>query len=127
MKILQQVLSWVLIVLGCVHNFVAAPMLFEEINSRALWFVSGGLALWYAGFINLLCVASRAAWRLLNWLALVTNATLLAFVATYATAQRIWFSPAAVVLIGTIAALFVCSLLSLRAGPGSTPAHAAAQ
>ncbi len=54
MRILDRVLGWFLVLLGCVHNFVAAPASFAVLDERALWFVAGGLALWYAGFLNLL-------------------------------------------------------------------------
>ncbi len=71
---LDRILAIVLIALGCVHNFVAAPMSYTELTARRLWFVSGDLALWYAGFINLL--RTRPLWhedRFLGWLCVLTN------------------------------------------------------
>jgi ABC-type Fe3+-siderophore transport system permease subunit len=113
MKILNQVLAGLLVLLGCIHNFVAAPMTYSNLSTQALWFVSAGLALWYAGFINLLRAQSDNGGRLLAWLALVTNATLLAFVASYATVRSNWTAPESLFLVGVVAALTTTSALSL--------------
>lgn len=117
MKTLDQVLAALLVLLGCVHNFVAAPMTYSNLTTQALWFVSAGLALWYAGFINFLRARSNNGGRLLPWLSLVTNATLLAFVASYATVRSNWFAPESLFLVGIVAVLTITSALSIAKGP----------
>ena len=113
MKILDRILAGLLVLLGCVHIFVAAPMAYDRLSTQALWFVSAGLALWYAGFINLLRWQANNSGRLLVWLAVVTNVSLLVFVATYATVRGNWSAPAALLLVGTVAVLTMTSAFSL--------------
>ena len=117
MKILDQVLAGLLVLLGCVHNFVAAPMTYDSLTTQTLWFVSAGLALWYAGFINLLRARLDNGSRLLAWLSLLTNATLLAFVASYATVRGNWTAPESLFLVGVVAVLTITSARSLTKSP----------
>ena len=116
MKTLDRVLAGLLVLLGCVHNFVAAPLTFSYLSTEALWFVSAGLALWYAGFINFLRVQLNNGGRLLSWLSLVTNTTLLAFVASFATVRGNWSTPEALFLVLVVATLTITSALSLTQG-----------
>ena len=51
----------ILFLLGCVHNFIAAPMSYQSLSAPALWFVTGGISLWFAAIINFLWL--RARWR----------------------------------------------------------------
>jgi len=108
-KTLDRVLAGLLVIVGCVHIFVAAPMTYSELSTQALWFVSAGLALWYAGFINLLRAQSDSDGRLLAWLSLATNATLLVFVASYATVRSNWTAPQSLFLVGVVAILTITS------------------
>ncbi len=85
-------------------------------SGRSLWFVSAGLALWYVALINLLRAQSDNGGRLLAWLSLVTNATLLAFVASYAIVRNSWTAPESLFLVGVVAALTSTSALSLTKG-----------
>ena len=115
MRVVDRVLGWFLVLLGCVHNFVAAPLAYHQLSTQALWFVSAGLALWYAGFLNLLRAQSVKPGRLLSVFCLVTNVSLLAFVVTYALIRGNWAAPEAIALIGSVAVLTVRSaLLALR-------------
>ncbi|MBI5086488.1 MAG: hypothetical protein HZB13_18070 [Acidobacteria bacterium] len=116
MKKIDRGLAGLLVLLGCVHNFVAAPMIYHRLTTQALWFVSAGLALWYAGFINLLRVEADRSERLLRWLCVLTNVSLLLFVAAFATVRGNWSAPESWLLVGTVAALTGQSVASLLRG-----------
>ncbi len=114
MKYLDRVLAIVLIALGCVHNFVAAPMTYPELTAGALWFISAGLSLWYAGFINLLRTRIPGQDdRFLSWLCVLTNVSLLLFVLAYAAVRANWADPQAIALIAVVAVLTATSALQL--------------
>src|SRR5687767_2400450 len=46
---LDSAAAWGLILIGCLHNFLAAPASFDRLSADLFWFLSAGLALWYAG------------------------------------------------------------------------------
>lgn len=117
MRIVDRILGWCLVLLGCVHNFVAAPLSYDELSARALWFASAGLALWYSGFINLLRSYSAEPTRLLHTLCILTNLSMLAFVLTFAVVQGNWAAPESLALISTVAALTVFSVVAVAARP----------
>ena len=105
MHTVDRILGWFLVVLGCVHNFIAAPWIYDRLSAEALWFLSAGLALWYAGFINLLRSSSARPTPSLRAFCLLTNLSLLALVLTFAAIQGNWSAPESLALIGTVAAL----------------------
>lgn len=113
MRKIDRGLAGLLVLLGCVHNFVAAPMTYHRLTTQALWFVSAGLALWYAGFINLMRVQADREERLLQWMCVATNASLLSFVLAFATVRGNWSAPESWLLVGTVAVLFCSSVVSL--------------
>ena len=114
MKRLDRILAVVLIALGCVHNFVAAPMSYPELTARALWFISAGLSLWYAGFINLLRTRPPGHDdRFLGWLCVLTNGSMLLFVLAYAAVVGNWTDPQAIAFIAVVAVLTATSVLQL--------------
>lgn len=107
---LDRALGGFLIALGCVHNFVAAPLAFDEWSTRALWFVSAGLALWYAGFLNLVRAADppgSAAQHFSRW----ANVSLLAFVLAFAATSGRGAAPESILLVAAVAALTVLSFV----------------
>lgn len=53
MRTTYLVLALLIVLLGLVH-LASTPQLFDELNSRALWFASGGLLLVMTGALNLL-------------------------------------------------------------------------
>ena len=112
MRIVDRILGWCVVLLGCVHNFVAAPLTYDELSAGALWFASAGLALWYAGFINLLRSHSGEPTRLLRTFCILTNLSMLAFVLTYAVVRGNWAAPESLALIGTVAALTAFSIVA---------------
>jgi hypothetical protein len=114
MQRVDRTLAALLIALGCVHNFVAAPMSYKELTVRALWFLSAGLAFWYAGFINLLRTRRPGQGdRFLAWLCVVTNLSMLAHTVTYAIVPGIWADPSAIALVAGVAVLTSTSLVHL--------------
>ena len=114
MKRLDRILAVVLIALGCVHNFVGAPMIYPELTARALWFISAGLSLWYAGFINLLRTRPPGHDdRLLGWLCVSTNLSMLLFVLAYAAVVGNWTDPQAIAFVAVVAVLTATSVLQL--------------
>lgn len=82
LRFLDAASAWGLLLLGCIHNFVAAPMVYPDLSERMLWFVGSGLSLWYAGAINLIRRAVPAS-RTARIASLFTNLSLLAFVITF--------------------------------------------
>ncbi len=113
MRLLDRILGGLLVLLGCVHNFVAAPRTYSSLSTQALWFITAGLALWYAGFINLIRAHPLRPGRLLAALCLLTNLTLLAFVVMFAAVRGNWTAPEALLLIGCVAALTGFSVRSM--------------
>src|SRR5687768_4855098 len=73
--------AWGLVLIGCMHNFLGAPARFQAIGDDLFWFLSAGLALWYAGASNLVRQAgsSRAA----TIASVPVNLTLLAFIGAH--------------------------------------------
>ncbi len=111
-----------LVLLGCIHNFVAAPMTYKTLTTQALWFIAAGLALWYAGFINLVRAQHDRPDPLLSTFCVLTNLSLLSFVVMFASVRGNWAAPEALLLVGTVAALTLISFLSLlriRGGPAA--------
>ena len=101
-RIVDAVAAWGLVLLGCVHNFVAAPMAYPEVNERMFWFIGAGLSLWYAGAMNLVRQANPAS-RSARYASLLTNMTLLAYVAVYGVYTGAIGRPEGMVLIGLVA------------------------
>jgi|SRR5579884_3363962 len=80
MKIFDQLLAWVLIVLGIIHSaFAFIP--FRGLSMGVLWFFAAGIAIIEAGGLNILRSRGRAAG--LRTLCIVANGSLL-FVAVVA-------------------------------------------
>ncbi len=78
MRRLYLVLGILLIAFGLLH-VASTPRLFDELNSRALWFVSGGIAIIMQGVLNLLNRAYGRGAPGLFWACAVTNLVMLGF------------------------------------------------
>lgn len=110
-----------LFVLGCVHNFVAAPMSYDVLDTRALWFVTGGIVLWYGAIINLLGV--RGADGAIGRLALVlSNLILVSFAILFMWVRDSWTNPQNIALMAP--ALWLLARSALGFGPGRGDANA---
>lgn len=112
---LDAVAAWGLVVLGCVHNFVAAPMAYPNVSERLFWFIGAGLALWYAGALNLVrrsAPASNSA-RLAS---LLSNITLLAFVLAFGIHTGAIGRPDGIFLVVLVATATLFSALQRTTG-----------
>lgn len=81
-----------LFVLGCIHNFVAAPALSDTLTTRLLWFVTGGITLWFAAIINVLWLRAPND-PLAAALAALANIVLLAFAVAFIVAKNSFTEP----------------------------------
>ena len=106
----DHVAAWLLVLLGCVHNFIAAPMSFHQLDGRALWFVTGGISLWFAGAIDLIWLGDRDR-PLVRYVALAANLVMLAFVMAFAVTQHQLAKPQGLLLIAVVAWLALRSAL----------------
>ena len=113
MRTLYLILAVLIILLGLVH-IAATFLLFDALNSRAIWFASGGVAVVLTGLLNLLNRAYGAAARGVRWVTVGANAvmTLLAALAGLAGAAS---GAQLVVIVGMMAA---ATLLSVRPSAG---------
>lgn len=109
-RTLDAAVAWGLVLLGCVHNFVAAPMAYEEVSQRMFWFVGAGLALWYAGALNLVRRSNPDS-RTAKVASLLANLTLLAFVAAFGAYTGAIRQPGGAVLVGLVLAATAFSIL----------------
>jgi len=109
-RIVDAVAAWGLVLLGSVHNFVAAPMAYPEVSERMFWFVGAGLSLWYAGAMNLVRQANPTS-RTARYASLITNTTLLAYVVAYGVYTGAIGRPEGMVLVGLVAVATLFSAL----------------
>ena len=122
-RILDAVAAWGLVLLRCVHNFVAAPMAYPEVNERLFWFIGAGLSLWYAGALNLVRRATPAS-RTASFASLLTNLTMLAFVVAYGVYTGAIRRPEGMVLVALVA---IATLFSAAASSPRTNSASSAQ
>ncbi|HKF23755.1 MAG TPA: hypothetical protein VKE93_19420 [Candidatus Angelobacter sp.] len=54
MKTLDRVFGWVLLGLGCVHTGGSVFLMSKNLNFDSAWFFSGGLAVIFGAFLNLI-------------------------------------------------------------------------
>ena len=101
--------AWGLILFGCLHNFYGAPTLFDGMSEDLLWFVSAGLALWYAGAANLVRQSVRS--RMATWTCLAVNLTLLAFVTAFGLHSGAIARPDGMLLVGIAAIETIFALI----------------
>lgn len=117
MKRLDYCAVWVLFALGCVHNFVAAPLEFDRLDARALWFVTGGIVLWYAAIINAVQLLGEPSSPAMRWLTVLANVILMAFAVAFMAVRRSWGDAQNVALLAPTAWLVVRSILRQAAEP----------
>jgi hypothetical protein len=54
MKTLDRILAWVLLVFGLLHTVGGVLMMSKTLNLDSAWFFSGGLAVIFGAFLNLI-------------------------------------------------------------------------
>ena len=108
-----------LVLLGCVHNFVAAPAMYDAISTDLFWFLSAGLALWFAGAVNFVRQATAARAAILA--AAPVNLALFGFVVAFGihTGEITGVGGLMLVVPAGLETLFSCVQLF---APGSRPA-----
>lgn len=77
-RTVHSIASYLLIALGAVHTALT-PVFYTPLTPNAMWFAGAGLAMVFAGFLNV--ILSRGAGRdsLARWLMHVANLLVLAF------------------------------------------------
>lgn len=107
---IDRVAAGILFLLGCVHNFIAAPMTYDDISTTALWFVTGGITLWYAAIINFLWLHASAVDRTAARLAALSNVILFGFAFLFVYVKQSWADPQNALLLAPAAWLSVRSV-----------------
>jgi hypothetical protein len=114
MKSIDVAAAALLFLLGCVHNFVAAPLSSDVLDTRALWFVTGGITLWYASIINLMGLRGHKG---PERVALVfSNLVLAGFAFLFIWVRESWTSPQNIALLAPALWLLARSVFRLGAG-----------
>ncbi len=54
MKTLDRILAWTLLAFGCLHTAIAVVLMSKNLNLDSAWFFSGGLAMIFGAFLNLI-------------------------------------------------------------------------
>ena len=77
-RTVHSIASYLLIALGAVHTALT-PVFYTPLTPNAMWFAGAGLAMVFAGFLNV--ILSRGAGRdsLARWLVYIANLLVLAF------------------------------------------------
>jgi hypothetical protein len=109
MRTLYAIVGGLIVLLGLVH-FAATFLIFDALNSRAIWFASGGLAIVLTGLLNLLnrtygSGAPGVRWTAIGANVAMTGLALAAGIAGAASGVQL------VIIVGLMAA---ATLLSLR-------------
>jgi len=104
MRVIDWLSATILFLLGCVHNFVAAPITYDALSTTALWFVTGGLALWLR----------RRGDRIAVVLAAATNLTFLVFAFAFIAVKDSWSDPQNLLLIAPTAWLAARAAFAFR-------------
>jgi hypothetical protein len=68
-----KICSWLIVALGCAH-FAFTFLDYEEFSLRAMWFAGSGLALVFAGFLNVALLRSGGRDALVRALTILTDA-----------------------------------------------------
>ena len=111
MKTLDRVFAWVLLVLGCLHTVGGVVLMLKSLSLDSAWFFSGGLAVIFCAFLNLVRAyrpPDKAVTRtsVLANLLLLALAMLLGWVLRHDLGQN----PQAIVLIAIVVLELVLSV-----------------
>ena len=118
MKRLDLAIGWFFLVLGTAHNLVA--MRHPNLDAAWLWFVSGGIALWLIGAMNLLRVYYGQVAPGLRKICLAANLVVTAFCVAYAAVTGAWRRPLGIILLATCVGAIAMSVLRPPAGSAPT-------
>lgn len=103
MKMLDRILAWLLLVLGCLHTAGAVVLMSKNLNLDSAWFFSGGLAVIFGAFLNLIRVY-RPPDNTIARISVVANLLLLVLAALLCWVLRhdLKQNPQAVVLVSVM-------------------------
>jgi hypothetical protein len=122
MRRLEGAIAWLLVVTGTLHSALT-PIVHPPFDEDAMWFLGTGLAMTFAGVLNVLRLRYAAVAPGVRWAAIAANVAMAAYVvlmipATGAAALRSGRS------LGLMAAVFALTALSIvRRGSGSNTAE----
>ena len=112
MKILDWLSAIVVLALGVVHCALT-PVIYRPFSLSALWFFAAGLALVFAGMLNVLRLKGPGS-PLLHSFSSVANASLLLVAVLFALKVNLAHNPQGVVLLIALAGEFLFSLTRRR-------------
>jgi predicted anti-sigma-YlaC factor YlaD len=104
MKTLDRVLGWTLLVFGCVHIAASVVLMSRNLNVNTTWSFSGGLAVIFGAFLNLIR-AYRPPDKVVAKASVLANLLLLvlAVLLCWALRYELRHNPQAVVFVPLIA------------------------
>jgi hypothetical protein len=74
MRTAYKICSWVIVALGCVHLLFTLHD-YDEFSMRAFWFFGSGLAIIFAGFLNVALIRDGGRDRIVRLLCIVADAS----------------------------------------------------
>jgi hypothetical protein len=103
MKVFDRVTAWALLALGCLHTVGAVVLMSRNLNLDSAWFFSGGLAVIFCAFLNL--IRSSRLDRTIARTSFLANLLLLilAVLLCWALRHDLKQNPQAIVLAGLVA------------------------
>ena len=107
---IDRLCAGLLVLVGCVHNFLAAPRMYDAFTEDALWFTAGGVSLWFAGLINFVWLRNAASRRELWWAALSANLVMAALLGAFVMLMGGFGEPQGVALVAVVGWLTLRSL-----------------
>lgn len=112
MKTLDRIIAWVVLAFACLHTVAGVVQMSRSLTIEAAWFFSGGLAVIFCVFLNLIR-AYRPPDRVIARISVTANFLLLILSVLLVLALRhdLKQNPQAVVLVGLV---FVQLVLSAR-------------
>jgi hypothetical protein len=110
MRILDQILAWLLLLFACLHGAITFAV-FHEFTMDSAWFFSAAIAMALTGALNLLRIRYASAAPGVRLVSIAANFILLAFTAAVATRVPMAHNPQ-IFAVGAV--LAAASVLSLR-------------
>jgi hypothetical protein len=112
MKVFDWICALVVFALGVVHCALT-PVIYRGFSQSALWFFGTGLALVFAGMLNVLRLKGPAA-PLLRAFCIAANASLVLLAVLFALKVNLAHNPQGVVLLVSLGGELLFSLLRRR-------------
>jgi ABC-type Fe3+-siderophore transport system permease subunit len=117
MRLLYKVITGLIVALGCLH-IGFTPFNYSRFDMDAMWFVSAGVAIILAGFLNVAVIREAGKDPVVRTLCVITNASfaLLFGVALFQLAQ-----PQVLVGLALFGVAGVCALLTRSGSEKDSP------